>query len=110
MSADSPGRLEQYLKQTVAAILKIIKDIPDLLKEFKGAVIVIIVWLIVAQLAGYSVTSTIISIIKLVLYPLYLLLFNTEFSDMNIPEIFILMMPLVLLTFTGFLIIIATED
>ena len=98
-SQDSPSRL-----------IELIKNLPELIKEFKGSIITIIAWLVIAELAGYSFISILWSAIKLIIYPLNLLLFNLSFRATNIPEIFILLVPLVILVLVGFLIIISTED
>jgi hypothetical protein len=109
-SHDNSGKLTQITRQILHRLTQFVKDLPDLIREFKGAIIVIIIWLIVAQIAGYSIVTIIISIIKLLLYPLNLVLFSTSFSAINVPEVFILMVPLVILVIAGFLTIIATED
>ncbi len=109
MSSDkNSSNLKQ--KFTLGKLAQFLKDLPDLIIEFKAGIIVIITWLVVAQLSGYSLTSIIWSIIKLILYPLNLLLFNTKYSSIDVPEVFILLVPLVVLTTVGFLIIISTED
>jgi len=104
------GKLAQFIKQILHRVTHFVKDAPDLIREFKGSIIVIIIWLIVAQIAGYSIIILISSIIKLMLYPLSLLIFNTSFDAINVPEVFIIMIPLVILMIAGFLTIIATED
>ena len=97
-------------KFTLGKFVQVLKDLLDTIIDFKAAIIVIITWLIVAQISGYSLTSTIWSIMKLILYPLNLILFNAEFSSIGVPEVFILLIPLVFLTLICFLIIITTED
>ncbi|MFX0183607.1 MAG: hypothetical protein ACFE95_11045 [Candidatus Hodarchaeota archaeon] len=109
-SHDDSGKRIQNSKQLLHRLTQFVKDIPDLIIEFKGAIIVIAVWLIIGDIAGYSIVTLIISIVKLIFYPLLLLFFNTGFSAINVPEIFILMVPLVILMVVGFLTIIATED
>ncbi len=109
MSSDkNTSNLNQ--KFTLGKLVLFLKDLPDLIIEFKSSIIMIITWLVVAQISGYSLTSIIWSVTKLILYPLNLLLFNTKFSSIGVPEIFILLVPLVVLTTVGFLIIISTED
>lgn len=95
---------------TSRKLVQFLKDLADIIFEFKGGIITIITWLVVAQFSGYSLISIIWSIIKLILYPLNLLLFNTKFSSIDVPEVYILLVPLVVLTTVGFLIIISTED
>lgn len=90
--------------------IKFLKDIPDLIIEFKNFIIVIIIWLILAELSGYSFLILLRTIGKLLLYPLNLLLFGTDFSSIDVPEIFILLFPLVILVTVGFFVLIATED
>jgi hypothetical protein len=91
-------------------VIRFLKELPTYIKEYKSALIFIGVWIITADLAGFSFLKVFITILKLLVYPLYLILFNTEFKAMNIPEIFILMVPLVFFVLIGFLAIIATED
>ncbi|MFX0210339.1 MAG: hypothetical protein ACFFDT_30450 [Candidatus Hodarchaeota archaeon] len=86
------------------------RDLLDFALGFKNAVIVIFAWILISEIAGYSILDLVISIISLMLYPLNLLLFNTGFSDINVPEVFFLLIPLVTLIVVGFLIIISTED
>ena len=107
-SEEDSSNLNQ--KFTLGKSVQFLKNLLDLIIDFKAGIIVIITWLVVAQVSGYSLTSIIWSIIKLILYPLNLLLFNTEFSSIDVPEVFILLVPLVVLTTVGFLIIISTED
>lgn len=59
---------------------------------------------------GYSFLILLRSIGKLLLYPLNLLLNGTDFSSIDVPEIFILLFPLVILVTVGFFVIISTED
>lgn len=101
-SQDNPSKLSK--------LNELIKNLPDFIKEFKGSIIAIIAWLVVAELAGYSLIRTLWSIIKLIIYPLNLLLFNLSFKTINVPEIFILLIPLIILISVGLLIIISTED
>lgn len=98
------------LQEPSAKIIKLLKDITDLIIEFKNFIIVIIIWLILAELSGYSFLILLRSIGKLLLYPLNLLLFRTDFSSIEVPEIFILLFPLVILVTVGFFVLIATED
>jgi hypothetical protein len=109
MSSDkNSNNLDQ--KFTIEKLIQFLKNLLDLIIDFKAGIIVIITWLVVAQFSGYSLTSIIWSIIKLILYPLNLLLFNTQYRSIDVPEVFILLVPLVVLTTVGFLIIISTED
>lgn len=96
----------KYLKKAIRSL----KELPTYIKEYKSALIFLGIWIITAELAGFSFLKVFISILKLLAYPLYLILFNTEFKAMHIPEIFILMVPLVFFVLIGFLAIIATED
>ena len=97
-------------KFTLGKLVQFLKNLLDLIIDFKAGIIVIITWLVVAQVSGYSLTSIIWDIIKLILYPINLLLFNTPYRSIDVPEVFILLVPLVVLTTVGFLIIISTED
>ena len=106
MSVEGPSNRSQFLKK----IIRFLKELPAYIKEYKSAIIFIMAWLIVAEIAGDSFLNLFITIGKLLSYPFYLILFNTEFRAMNIPEIFILLIPLVFFVLTGFLTIIATED
>ncbi|WP_455140023.1 hypothetical protein [Candidatus Hodarchaeum mangrovi] len=106
MSVEQPPNRSQYSKK----IIRFLKDLPAYIIEYKSAIIFIVAWLIIAEIAGYSFVNLFIMIIKLLAYPLYLILFNTEFRAMKIPEIFILLIPLVFFVLIGFLTIIATED
>ena len=107
-SEEDSSNLNQ--KFTLGKLVHFLKNLPDLIIEYKAGIIVIITWLVVAQFSGYSLTSIIWSIIKLILYPINLLLFNTRFSSIDVPVVFILLVPLVVLTTVAFLIIISTED
>ena len=82
----------------------------DFILGFRNALIIIFVWVFVSEIAGYSVLNIFGSIIGLFLYPVNLLLFNTPFNETNIPEVFIILLPLVTLIVVGFLIIVSTED
>lgn len=108
----SPDQNSDSLNQKVVMrkLIQFFKDLLEIIINFKGGIIVIITWLVVAELSGYSLTSILWSILKLILYPLNLLLFNTEFSAIDVPQIYILLVPLVVLTTIGFLVIISTED
>lgn len=88
----------------------LIKNSPSTIKENKASIIVTITWLTIAEISGNSIIKLIGLVLRLVLYPFELILFETEFRDTDIPEVFILLTPLVVLVTLGFLIIIATED
>ena len=98
------------LQEPSAKIINLLKNITDLIIEFKNFIIVIIIWLILAELSGYSFLILLRSIGRLLLYPLNLLLLGTDFSAIDVPEIFILLFPLVILVTVGFFVLIATED
>ena len=98
------------LQEPTTKIIKLLKDITDLIIEFKNFIIVIIIWLILAELSGYSFLILLRSVGRLLLYPLNLLLLGTDFSSIDVPEIFILLFPLVILVTVGFFVLIATED
>ena len=106
MPVDESSFHVKYLKKVISSL----KGFPTFIKEYKSPLIFIGIWIITAELAGFSFLKVFITILKLLAYPLYLILFNTEFKAMNIPEIFILMVPLVFFVLIGFLAIIATED
>ncbi len=107
-SEENSSNLNQ--KFTLGQLVQFLKNLLDLIIDFKAGIIVIITWLVVAQFSGYTLTSIIWDIIKLILYPINLLLFNTQYRSIDVPVIFILLIPLVVLTAVGFLIIISTED
>ena len=91
-------------------LIRFLKDIRDLIIEFKNFIIILTFWLIIAELAGYSFFNLLRSIGRFLLYPLNLLLFGTDFSSINVPEIFIIFFPLVIIVTVGFFVLIATED
>ena len=97
-------------KESDSKLRLFIEDLPELIIEFKGFIITFIIWIIIAEIAGYSLINLIRTFIRLILYPLNLILFNMDFTDALVPEIFILLMPLVILTAVSFFIIISTED
>jgi len=95
---------------SVISLLEFIKNLPSTIKEFKGAIIILIAWLIVSEIAGYSIIIVFRSIFRIILYPLNWVLFKTSFKATGIPEVFLLLMPLVILLTVSFLVIIYTED
>lgn len=103
-------KFSYYSKRILNLFLQFIKDIPILIRDFKAGFIIIFVWIFVGEISGYSILTLFQSIIRLVLYPLNWFLYKTKFGLTEIPEVFILLMPLVLLITVGFLIIISTED
>ncbi len=90
--------------------LSSLRELPDLLRDFKNSFFIIILWMIISEIAGYPVLDTLKSIIKLIIYPINWILFRTGFRLTGIPEIFILFVPLMLVVSIGFLILISTED
>ena len=94
----------------LARIPQLIKNFIELLLGFKNTIIIIIVWIIVSEYAGYSVFNLIRSVFKLLIYPINWLLYKTEFSATEIPEVFILLIPLLMLISIGFIVLISTED
>ncbi|MFX0124685.1 MAG: hypothetical protein ACFFAE_13730 [Candidatus Hodarchaeota archaeon] len=86
------------------------REILDFILGFRNAMIIIVTWIFVSEIAGYSVLDLFGSILSLFLYPVNLLLFNTDFSDINVPEVFFILVPLIALITIGFLIIVSTED
>ena len=95
---------------TISNILRYVKEIPDLLLDFKNTVLVIFVWIIVSEVSGHSVIDLLTSIFRLIIYPINWLLFNTGFEYTGVPEVFILLIPLMLIVSLGFLILISTEN
>ncbi len=93
-----------------SSLLEFIKNLPSTIKEFKGAITILIIWLIVSEIAGYSIFRVFQSVIRIILYPLNWVLFKTRFEATGIPEVFLLLMPLVILLTVSFLVIIYTED
>ncbi len=90
--------------------LQYTRDMLDFILGFRNAIFIILIWIFIADISGYSVIDLLESIVNLILYPVSLLLFNTGFSDINVPEVFFLLVPLVALITIGFLILVSTED
>ncbi|MFX0206383.1 MAG: hypothetical protein ACFFDT_10375 [Candidatus Hodarchaeota archaeon] len=86
------------------------REVLDFVLGFRNAIIIIFAWIFISEISGYSVFTLLGSIISLFLYPINLLLFNTPFNETDVPEVFIILLPLVTLIVVGFLIIVSTED
>ncbi|MFX0015607.1 MAG: hypothetical protein ACFFB2_11500 [Promethearchaeota archaeon] len=86
------------------------REVLDFILGFRNAIIIIFAWILISQISGYSVLNILGSIVSLLFYPINLLLFNTGFNEINVPEVFFLLVPLMILIIVGFLIIISTED
>ena len=97
--------------------LNILRNVLDLIIEYKSAIIIIIAWILVSEVANYlnpeesyTLGDLLGSVFMVLLYPIFLLFFNTGFKELNVSQIFLLFIPLVLLISAGFLIIISTEN
>ena len=91
-------------------IVRFLKSIPDLLLDFRNSILVIIIWIIISEISGNSVFYIITSIFRLIIYPINWFLFRTSFELTEIPEVFLLFIPLMLVILLGFLTLISTED
>ena len=109
-SQDLSERLAHYSKLTAERLQQIARDALDLVFEFKALIVVVVVWIIIAEFAGYSAFNLIRALFRLIIYPFNLIVFGMEFTEANVPQIFIIFMPLVFLMLIGFLIIVSTED
>ncbi|MFX0084182.1 MAG: hypothetical protein ACFFAU_00800 [Candidatus Hodarchaeota archaeon] len=105
-----PKKIVQYSKTIGNNLLQLAKSAPDLIIEFKSAIIVIIIWILISENSGYRMIDIFRSIFKLILYPLNWVLYRTNFDLTGIPVIFILLMPLVILISVTFIVLISTED
>ncbi len=97
--------------------LNILRNVLDLIIEYKSAIIIIIAWILVSEVANYinpdeyyTLSELLGSIFMILMYLILLLFFNTGFNELNVSQVFLLLIPLVLLIVSGFLIIITTED
>jgi hypothetical protein len=102
--------LHRYSQLLGEKFLEFVKNVPSLIKEFKGVISIVIAWLVVSELVGFPVLRIVQSIWRIILYPLNWVLFKTSFEITGIPEVFLLLMPLVILIIVSFMVIISTED
>lgn len=109
-SQEVSGEFPPNEKPVGNKLLDYAKDLLNFVVEFKSAIIIICVWILVSEIAGYSIFNLLRSIFRLLLYPLNLVLFNMKFSAIDVPEVFFLLVPLITLITIGFLVIISTED
>ena len=109
-SQEFSRKFSHYLKLMIKLSRQFVKNIPDLVREFKSTIIIIVSWIVVSEMAGYSVFDLFRSIFRLLIYPLNWILFKTQFNLIRVPEVFILLIPFVILITFGLLIIISTED
>jgi len=86
------------------------REVLDFMLGFRNAIIIIFAWIFISEISGYSVLYLFRSIITLLLYPINLVLFGTPFDEIAVPEVFLILLPLVALIVIGFLIIVSTED
>lgn len=86
------------------------REVLDFILGFRNAILMIFTWILISEISGYSVLYLLRSIINLFLYPINLVLFNTPFDTIDVPEVFLILLPLVVLIVIGFLIIVSTED
>ncbi|MFW9780164.1 MAG: hypothetical protein ACFFE8_15050 [Candidatus Heimdallarchaeota archaeon] len=124
-------RLDSYARLFLTKLRQTISELLSFIVEFKSAFIVLLIWMI---LGGFAVVpeeeltqtgffpvdvffasltflvSLIGSILELILYPIDLIINKKPFDQTKIPEIFILLMPLVIMIVTSFLIMVWTED
>ncbi|MFX0049853.1 MAG: hypothetical protein ACFFAJ_01645 [Candidatus Hodarchaeota archaeon] len=109
-SQDVNGKIVHYSKLMINNLFNLLKSMPRLINEYKSAIIIIIAWISISEIAGYSIIELFTTIFKLIIYPYNWIVYKTQFELTGIPEIFILIIPLVVLITVGFLIIISTED
>jgi len=86
------------------------REVLDFVLGFRNAMITILAWIFISEISGYSVLNLLRSVISLFLYPFNLVLFSTPFDEIDVPEVFLILLPLVTLIVIGFLIIVSTED
>jgi len=116
-----------------------VKDVVEVVKDSKSAVIFILAFVLVSDIREYPILLDIVlepaevnrttqelldvgyypgksvinimrSILRFCIYPINMWLFQMEFSKINVPEVFILLVPLVVSFSIGLLVIIFTED
>ncbi len=86
------------------------KQIVELVKEFRTYILIIIAYFIVSELAEQSFIDLAGTLFRTFVYPINWLVYDMEFTKADVPEVFILMVPLVFLFSIGLIIIISTED
>ena len=101
---------EQNRDQKIQKLGSIPKLLSDFVKEYRTYIIVVLAWIFISELAGYGILDLLLSLYRLITYPLYMILFQTEFGDTDIPEPFLLLIPLVVIYVVGFFLIISTEE
>lgn len=125
------SRMSIYIRPFLAKLRRSLSELVSLIVEFKSALLVLLMWVI---LGGFVVVrpqdidstgffpadvflasltflvSLLGSILELILYPIDLVTTNKPFDETTIPEIFILLIPLVILIVGSFLIMVWTED
>jgi hypothetical protein len=104
------GKIVHYSKLMINNLFNLLKSMPRHINEYKSAIIIIIAWISISEIAGYSIIDLFTTIFKLIIYPYNWIVYRTQFELTGIPEIFVLIIPLVVLITVGFLIIISTED
>ncbi|MHA2243353.1 MAG: hypothetical protein ACXADY_00130 [Candidatus Hodarchaeales archaeon] len=109
-SQEISRKFSLYSKLVIQKLLEFTKNTPDLIREFKTAIIIIVAWIFVSENAGYHVIDLFRSIFRIIIYPFNWFWYKTHFDETGIPEVFIVLMPVVVLVTVGFLIIISTED
>ncbi|MFX1513164.1 MAG: hypothetical protein ACFFCQ_11300 [Promethearchaeota archaeon] len=110
--------------------------IVEQIKEFRAIVLLIIACILVSDLREYptlfdivlspvdtiqiildanyypgkSVMNLLGSLLRFIFYPINMLLFQKDFEDADVPEIYLLLVPFIFLFSIGLIIIISTED
>ncbi len=107
---DFSKKISTYFKLGDKKLREIFINSLSLIKEFKGTVFFLFFWVLISEMAGYPVLLTFRSIFRLIIYPLNWILFKTQFKITEIPQVFLLLIPLFLLVVISFIIIISTED
>jgi hypothetical protein len=125
-----PSKLDTHFWPFLGKFRHTVTELLSFITEFRNALLVILIWIVLGGLVtnpaeelstGFfpidvvfaSVAFIItmgVSIIELILYPVDLILSTKPFDQTTVPEIFILLIPLVILIVTSFLIFVWTED
>ena len=88
------------------------KSIFHVLNDYRNSIIIVLAWILTSLMSSpeNAFTNTISQLVRFFLYPVNLVLFNTDISNAGFSAIYIILVPLVIILTIGFLYLISTED
>lgn len=91
--------------------LNLFKDqLIEFIIDNKAIMILVILWIYLAEITGNGIIQLIKNLINMVLLPLNIMLFGSGYSSSLFPEVFFILVPSIIIIGGGFFYLLYSED